>query len=223
MILAATMITALFLITPVCWAYNPPSGGGGSDGGSSGGSSSGSASAAGSGENTYSSTASSGTWTPVGDGLNQVVFRNSPTPVSTITIKVPAPESGTPPAQLPAFTVSVMSGINTNKLINTMQETPGSGAVTAGGTPLFYQGMAKAAAMDPSYQNAAVNYKKFSRTKVVPVLGLGYRYDITPKVFAKLEYNYAFRTTIVKQTMDSQGASIKLQTHKIKTGVGFRL
>lgn len=219
MILAATMITALFLFTPVCWAYVPPGGGGGS-----GGSSSGTASYAGSGENTYSSTVSSGTWTPLGDGLNQAVFRNN-LPVSTITIKSTAPGSGTPPAQLPSYTVSVMSDINTNKLIQSVQETPGQGPVIVSmqrdlSTPLLYEDMAETANKDPEYHKTAASLQKSSKDKTVPVTGGGIRYDITPEIFGKIEYNFTTQTTITKSELDS---TVKIQTHQIKAGAGFRL
>lgn len=227
LILAATVITALFLITPVCWAYVPPGGGGGS----SGGTSSGSESAAGSGENTYSSTVSSGTWTPAGDGLNQVVFRNSPTPVSAITIKLPDPVSGTPPAPLPVYHVSAMSGINTNKLISNMQKTPGPGSGTAVDTSLFYQGLGQAAATDPSYQTSAVNLKN-SGTMSTPVVGAGVNYQITPQTFPNLEYNYAFsavnRIDMTNNKPDLTNsnkvitiAAVNVPAHTIKVGVGF--
>ena len=128
MVLAAAMITALLLISPV-GGYVPPGGGGGSGGSSS---SSGSSSSAGSGDNTWSSTASSGTYASTGDGLYQAVFKNY-LPASTITVKVPGSASGTPPAQLPTYTVSVMSDINTKQLIQSVQETPGQGAIINGG------------------------------------------------------------------------------------------
>lgn len=63
-------------------------------------------------------------------------------------------------------------------------------------------------------------FKKFHRTKFVPVIGLGVRYNITPDVFMKLEYNYAFRTKVVKQV--KAGCDVRYQAQKLMLGIGCR-
>ena len=67
---------------------------------------------------------------------------------------------------------------------------------------------------------AANIYKKHSKTKFVPVIGAGVRYEITPEIFATLAYNYAFKTTVASQA--KAGARVKFQSHILKAGVGFR-
>ena len=67
---------------------------------------------------------------------------------------------------------------------------------------------------------AANIYKKHSKTKFVPVIGAGVRYEITPEIFATLAYNYAFKTTVASQA--KAGTQVKFQSHILKAGVGFR-
>ena len=226
MILAVTMIAALLLISPVLGG-NPGSDGGSS---SSSSSSSGSASATGSGDNTYSSTVSSGTWTSKGDGWNRYEFRNSQSPITMIAV-TPATNS-TSRDQLPlTYDISVMSEINTNKLINNMQDTPGQDAVTAkgpakdgkassGDSPV-YQGLANTAAKNPLYKTSAFYFKNQLNSKDSPEIGVGAAYSFTPGMFQKLQYNYAFHTDISSK-QDYQDHPITLQSHKIKAAVGYR-
>lgn len=71
--------------------------------------------------------------------------------------------------------------------------------------------------------------------KFIPVVGAGVRYEITPDIFAKLEYNYEFKKglkmpsdlstkseTVTATTGGGNANSIKIPAHIIKLGVGFR-
>jgi len=61
------------------------------------------------------------------------------------------------------------------------------------------------------------------KIKFLPVVGGGLRYEITPDIYAKLEYNFEFKKA-VKLTSNAVDhiSSIKPQAHIIKLGVGFR-
>jgi hypothetical protein len=89
MVLAAAMITALLLISPV-GGYVPPGGGGG-DGGSGGssGSSSGGSGFAGSGQTAYSGHTTTGTFTLVGENWAvSSCSKNCPTPVTMTAVEL---------------------------------------------------------------------------------------------------------------------------------------
>lgn len=68
--------------------------------------------------------------------------------------------------------------------------------------------------------DAAKVYKSHSKTKFVPVIGAGIRYEITPEIFATLAYNFTFKTTIADTK--TAGSQFKFQSHILKAGVGFR-
>ncbi|MDR3031139.1 MAG: hypothetical protein LBU35_02000 [Holosporales bacterium] len=63
-------------------------------------------------------------------------------------------------------------------------------------------------------------FKSHKKTKIVPVLGIGVSYEITPEVFARLAYNFAFKTKLVNTK--AAGAEIKFASHMLKAGIGFR-
>ncbi len=52
------------------------------------------------------------------------------------------------------------------------------------------------------------------KTKVHPVAGIGMKYDFTPNLFAKAEYNYLFKT----KSFDNA----KYQAHGFKLGFGYK-
>lgn len=62
------------------------------------------------------------------------------------------------------------------------------------------------------------------KVKFLPVVGGGVRYEITPNIFAKLEYNYEFRkgVKLSEGAQESDINSVKTQAHVVKLGVGFR-
>lgn len=72
------------------------------------------------------------------------------------------------------------------------------------------------------------------KMKFIPVVGGGLRYEITPDIYAKLEYNYDFRKGLKMPTDLSRKSeqdaangggnanSVKIPAHIIKLGVGFR-
>ena len=81
---------------------------------------------------------------------------------------------------------------------------------------------------DPAPDATTTSAKK---VKFIPVVGAGLRYEITPDIYAKLEYNYDFRASLKmpadmskKSTTDAGGNanSVKVPAHIIKLGVGFR-
>ena len=65
--------------------------------------------------------------------------------------------------------------------------------------------------------------KKKSGMRVIPVVGAGVRYEFTPELFAKLEYNFDFRTKakLHKDTMPEL-KNVKVSAHTIKLGLGYR-
>lgn len=83
----------------------------------------------------------------------------------------------------------------------------------------------KTAATDNSTTSA-------KKVKFIPVVGAGLRYEITPDIYAKLEYNYDFRTSLKmpsdlsKKMTDSEAGgnanSVKIPAHIVKLGIGFR-
>jgi opacity protein-like surface antigen len=57
------------------------------------------------------------------------------------------------------------------------------------------------------------------------VFGAGIRYEITPSIFTKLEYNFEFskKFRIPKDIAATvTGASVKARSHVVKLGVGYR-
>lgn len=71
------------------------------------------------------------------------------------------------------------------------------------------------------------------KVKFIPVVGAGLRYEITPDIYAKLEYNYDFRKGLKMpsdlsadaETPTGKGGSaksVKIPAHSIKVGVGFK-
>ena len=64
---------------------------------------------------------------------------------------------------------------------------------------------------------------KKSGMRVIPVVGAGVRYEFTPEMFAKLEYNFDFRTKakLHKKTMPEL-KNVKVSAHTIKLGLGYR-
>ena len=70
------------------------------------------------------------------------------------------------------------------------------------------------------------------KVKFIPVVGAGVRYEITPDIFAKLEYNFDLKKGLklpkdlaAKATATTGGGnanSVKIPAHIIKLGVGFR-
>ena len=65
------------------------------------------------------------------------------------------------------------------------------------------------------------NEKSAKKVKFLPVVGGGLRYEITPDIYAKLEYNYEFKKA-VKLPETAEFNSLKPQAHVVKLGVGFR-
>ena len=61
-----------------------------------------------------------------------------------------------------------------------------------------------------------------SKQKIILTTGDGVKYDITPDTFEKLEQNHERETTNPQDT-DDKGKSVKITSHTIKPGVGFRL
>lgn len=85
--------------------------------------------------------------------------------------------------------------------------------------------------------NTTYDYNKptsAKKVKFIPVVGAGLRYEITPDIYAKLEYNYDFRKGLKmpadlskKSEADAANGggnanSVKIPAHIIKLGVGFR-
>ena len=68
--------------------------------------------------------------------------------------------------------------------------------------------------------------KSAKKIKFLPVVGGGLRYEITPDIYAKLEYNFEFKKGVKLPKFDDEGtlkvSSVKPQAHIIKLGVGFR-
>ena len=73
--------------------------------------------------------------------------------------------------------------------------------------------------------NVAVPEKTYSKksTKAILVAGAGVRYEFSPSMFAKLEYNFEFGA---KPKLHSQAMpevkKIKVTTHVVKLGLGYR-
>ena len=65
--------------------------------------------------------------------------------------------------------------------------------------------------------------KKKSGMRVIPVVGAGVRYEFTPELFAKLEYNFDFRAKakMHKDAMEEL-KSVKVSAHVVKLGLGYR-
>lgn len=82
---------------------------------------------------------------------------------------------------------------------------------------------------DPADKLSSTTAKK---VKFIPVVGAGLRYEITPDIYAKLEYNYDFRkglkmpADLSKKATDAAAGgnanSVKIPAHIVKLGVGFR-
>lgn len=61
------------------------------------------------------------------------------------------------------------------------------------------------------------------KVKFLPVVGGGLRYEITPDIYAKLEYNFEFKKAVkLPENKAAEITSIKPQAHVVKLGVGFR-
>lgn len=60
------------------------------------------------------------------------------------------------------------------------------------------------------------------KVRFVPVVGAGLRYEITPEVFAKIEYNYEFKTKTAAHKDSAHSAAPKIQSHVVRLGVGYR-
>ena len=67
---------------------------------------------------------------------------------------------------------------------------------------------------------------KKSKCRFIPVVGAGIRYEITPELYTKLEYNYEFRTNVKvhKESFNDNLSKLKVRTqaHVIKLGLGYR-
>lgn len=68
--------------------------------------------------------------------------------------------------------------------------------------------------------------KSAKKVKFLPVVGGGLRYEITPDIYAKLEYNFEFKKAVKLPKFEDADtlkvSSVKPQAHVIKLGVGFR-
>ena len=62
--------------------------------------------------------------------------------------------------------------------------------------------------------------KKKSKTPATFVAGAGVRYEVTPHIYTKLEYNYDFKRKV--DIKNDYVASPKAQAHVIKIGAGYR-
>ncbi len=60
----------------------------------------------------------------------------------------------------------------------------------------------------------ATSTENLKKTKVHTVAGLGMKYDFTPNLFAKAEYNYLFKTKVADD--------LKYQAHGFKLGFGYK-
>ena len=93
-------------------------------------------------------------------------------------------------------------------------------------TKPYYAAAVAAAAIDGNTTvetaNAAWNAKnkKYKKFKFVPVFGAGVRYEITPEMFTKLEYNFVPKKQIVSQ--EKANAALSYQAHILKVGFGVR-
>ncbi len=67
---------------------------------------------------------------------------------------------------------------------------------------------------------------KKSKCRFIPIVGAGIRYEITPELYTKLEYNYEFRTNVKVHEKSFEGNISKLkvrtQAHVVKLGLGYR-
>ena len=82
---------------------------------------------------------------------------------------------------------------------------------------------------DRVYEDAKDATTTAKKVKFIPVVGAGLRYEITPDIYAKLEYNYDFRTSLkmpsdlaAKGDEAGNANSVKIPAHVVKLGVGFR-
>ena len=76
---------------------------------------------------------------------------------------------------------------------------------------------------NPEKLNEYNEKTKKSSTRIIPVIGAGIRYEITPELFTKLEYNFEFKS---KAKMPSDGmvevSKVITSAHVIKLGLGYR-
>ncbi|MDL2238483.1 hypothetical protein LJC56_11790 [Christensenellaceae bacterium OttesenSCG-928-K19] len=70
-------------------------------------------------------------------------------------------------------------------------------------------------------KDTAQVYKTKKKTKFVPIVGAGVRYELSPDIFGTLNYKYQFNTKIV-ESKKSGDIEVKNLDHKITIGVGFR-
>jgi opacity protein-like surface antigen len=70
-------------------------------------------------------------------------------------------------------------------------------------------------------KDSAKILKSHSSMRCVPVIGAGVTWEISPGVNLLVEYNYMFRTSIVKS--DKAGVDASMEGHKVKLGVLFNL
>ncbi len=65
--------------------------------------------------------------------------------------------------------------------------------------------------------------EKKNSIRITPVIGAGFRYEITPKVFAKFEYNYEFRNKAkISGKMAPEFRKIPTTSHAFKLGIGYK-
>lgn len=65
--------------------------------------------------------------------------------------------------------------------------------------------------------------KSAKKVKFLPVVGGGLRYEITPDIYAKLEYNFECKKGVkLPGNTAKEVSAIKPQAHVVKLGVGFR-
>ena len=63
--------------------------------------------------------------------------------------------------------------------------------------------------------------KAASKMNLVPMFGIGCRFNITPKIYGKLEFDMALSTKISNGAKD--GLTIKFQSNILKAGIGVRV
>lgn len=71
-----------------------------------------------------------------------------------------------------------------------------------------------------------IKAKSAKKIKFLPVVGAGLRYEITPDIFVKFEYNYEFKKGVKLPKFGEDDtlkvSSVKPQAHVVKAGIGFR-